>query len=255
MAMIGGFLGGGIEMVPAGKHQIFLWWNTSDRKNTSGVTFTLTPSSGNPITVNADEYGRAEALVDVGVYTVTISHTGTYSGDGPQILNATSAECTPLIFYGVVVEQGLSLLDVYPVGSIYMSVSSTSPATLFGGTWSRIAQGRTLIGQGTSDQSFEAGDTGGSSTHELTEDEMPSHTHTYSPVMNYFKNGSYSYYLSQSSVQNSGTKAVLSLESSSSYGRGEITCTEDQTTDPSGAGSAHNNLPPYLVVYIWKRTR
>jgi hypothetical protein len=62
---------------------------------------------------------------------------------------------------------------MYPVGSIYMSVSSTSPATLFGGTWEQI-QDTFLLAAGTT---YTAGTTGGSSSHILTTDELPSHTH------------------------------------------------------------------------------
>ena len=59
---------------------------------------------------------------------------------------------------------------VYPVGSIYMSVNSTSPATLFGGTWTQI-QDTFLLAAGST---YAAGATGGEATHTLTENEMPS---------------------------------------------------------------------------------
>lgn len=68
---------------------------------------------------------------------------------------------------------------IYPVGSIYMSTSATNPGTLFGGKWEAFAQGRTIIGNGTSDRAFAAGDQGGASTHTLSANEMPSHTHSY----------------------------------------------------------------------------
>lgn len=69
---------------------------------------------------------------------------------------------------------GGGLIDsIYPVGSIYMSVNSTNPQTLFGGTWQRI-QGRFLF---AADSKHAAGSTGGEETHQLTVDEMPSHTH------------------------------------------------------------------------------
>lgn len=65
---------------------------------------------------------------------------------------------------------------IYPVGSIYLSVSSTSPATLFGGTWVQLKD-RFLIGAGNS---YSVNATGGATTHTLTTAEMPSHTHTFS---------------------------------------------------------------------------
>ena len=69
-----------------------------------------------------------------------------------------------------------SVLDAYPVGSIYMSVNSTSPASLFGGTWEQLKD-RFLLGAG---DTYTNGSTGGESTHTLTVDEMPSHTHSQS---------------------------------------------------------------------------
>ena len=64
---------------------------------------------------------------------------------------------------------------MYPVGSIYISVNSTSPATLFGGTWEQI-EDTFLLAAGSS---YTAGDTGGEAIHVLTSDEMPSHKHTF----------------------------------------------------------------------------
>ena len=69
-------------------------------------------------------------------------------------------------------EGTLTLLDAYPIGSIYMSVNSTSPADLFGGTWEEIAGGRVLMGQNST---YAAGSTGGATTHTHT---GPAHTHT-----------------------------------------------------------------------------
>ena len=67
----------------------------------------------------------------------------------------------------------LTVDDIYPVGSIYMSVNATDPARLFGGTWERIKE-RFLLGAG---DTHTAGSTGGEFEHKLTVDEMPKHTH------------------------------------------------------------------------------
>lgn len=120
----------------------------------------------------------------------------------------------------------ISPLAAYPVGSIYMSVNSTSPATLFGGTWSRL-EDRFLLGAGSV---YDAGATGGEAEHTLTVDEMPSHRHTI-----------------LASTQ--GT-AFGSSYINPSNGSGNST---DQT-ELAGGGQAHNNMPPYLAVYMWKRT-
>ena len=64
----------------------------------------------------------------------------------------------------------VNLLDiVYPVGSIYQSMSATSPADSVGGTWTKI---KTFLYGADS-----AHHTGGEATHTLTIDEMPNHTH------------------------------------------------------------------------------
>lgn len=68
------------------------------------------------------------------------------------------------------------LNSCYPKGSIYMSMDSTSPSTLFGGTWEPLDEGRVLIG---CNDTYSAGSTGGEFTHTLTVDEMPTHTHYY----------------------------------------------------------------------------
>ena len=122
--------------------------------------------------------------------------------------------------------------NVYPVGSIYMSVNSTNPENLFGGTWEQI-QGRFLFGMNSS---YPAGSTGGEITHALTIDEMPKHTHII-----YYPNAGGPY----------GNANI-------SYPEGSATnmtwCAEMCKTAPTGGGAAHNNMPPYLSVYIWKRT-
>ena len=119
------------------------------------------------------------------------------------------------------------LKKLYSVGSIYMSVSSTSPASLFGGTWERIKD-RFLLGAG---DSYSAGATGGSATHTLTIDEMPSHTHKQS--------GGSSGVNNDGSVFQRGYSATLKAAADASV---------------TGGGQAHNNMPPYLAIYIWKRT-
>ena len=120
---------------------------------------------------------------------------------------------------------------VYPIGSIYMSVNSTNPKNLFGGTWEQIKD-RFLLSAGST---YAAGKTGGSSTHKLTSSEMPSHSHQ----MNKSTEQRWS--------SSDGTWANFRCGTSSMIG-GDI------YTQSTGGGNAHNNMPPYLVVYVWKRT-
>lgn len=123
----------------------------------------------------------------------------------------------------------LGIIDaVYPVGSIYMSVNDTNPGTLFGGTWVQLKD-RFLLGVG---DTYSNGATGGEATHQLTTSEMPSHDHGVS--------GWYTILASSSSGQ------TLSLDGPGYW----------QVKHPAsqGSGTAHNNMPPYLAVYMWKRT-
>lgn len=128
---------------------------------------------------------------------------------------------------------------VYPVGSIYMSVNSTSPATLFGGTWTRI-QDRFLLAAGSS---YAANTTGGEATHTLTVSEMPSHNHA-----ERFCWSSAAAAKNTLAVSGTALTATSSVSGVAGIDRG------DSFGNYSGGGSAHNNMPPYLAVYMWKRT-
>lgn len=127
---------------------------------------------------------------------------------------------------------GISILDAYPVGSIYMSVNSTNPATLFGGEWEQL-EDRFLLGASSN---YEAGSTGGEATHTLTIDEMPSHSHS----------GGFRDYSGVTAVS-SATSLARPTTSSNLYD------TTREVTLSTGGGQAHNNMPPYLAVYMWKR--
>lgn len=131
--------------------------------------------------------------------------------------------------------KGTDILElVYPVGAIYLSAVSTSPATLFGfGTWERI-QNRFLLAAGSA---YAAGSTGGAATHALSVDELPSHSHGF---VNEFTN-----------------RAIPSSQSGSfniPITKGSAATSSVSATNNEGGGKAHNNMPPYLAVYVWKRT-
>lgn len=125
---------------------------------------------------------------------------------------------------------GRMLLDwIYPVGSIYQSTKSTDPADLFGGTWEAITN-VFLLAAGTI---YRPGTIGGESEVTLTADEIPEIKMSYQ-------------YTGQSTVI--GTDAIRLYD-----GDGKI----NQYTGPQSSncgGKAHNNMPPYLAVYTWKRT-
>lgn len=144
-----------------------------------------------------------------------------------------------------------SPLDAYPVGSFYFSQNSTNPATLFGGTWEQLEQGRVLLSQGTN---YPAGSKGGEATHTLTVAEMPTHNHWVTPNVLMWATASQR----NEANQNLPPQVALGVE-------GAIPGTDgpyfiDRLIDSaryvqdSGSSEAHNIMQPYLSVFIWKRT-
>ncbi len=121
---------------------------------------------------------------------------------------------------------------VYPIGSIYMNLNPTNPGTLFGGTWTQIS-GRFILGAGGG---YSAGQTGGEASHTLNVNEMPLHSHG-------FDSGCASVVANQLT---SGTSPVLFQQNTGGMGVTSISAV--------GGGQSHNNMPPYYVVYIWRRT-
>lgn len=160
-----------------------------------------------------------------------------------------------------------ALADViYPIGYIWISTSSVNPGTVVGGTWEAIGQGRCLIGAGGG---YTAGDTGGEATHKLTVAETPAHTHTRG-TMNITGTGpkfnAEIWTPSDTTDHNDG--AILKGKS---YGETKLTGTNEDNraatygwnfdaslgwtgeTSSVGGNQAHNNMQPYLVVYMWAR--
>ena len=133
------------------------------------------------------------------------------------------------------VEKSDLLNLIYPIGSVYISVNTTNPSTLFGGGWTRIT-GRFLLG--ADDSTYKNGNTGGEATHKLTIDEMPSHKHRIDEKWAHDKG-------------TSGWGAQLA-----DYNSGYVFDPKNLDSEMYNAGGdkAHNNMPPYLVVYMWKRT-
>ena len=125
------------------------------------------------------------------------------------------------------------LNTIYPVGSIYISVSSANPGNTFGGTWVAFGAGKTLVGFDSNDADFSTVEaTGGEKAHTLDITEMPSHNH------NKLK-------LRWSTA--SGANAVYG-----SNGTGSGSDRDDESYQ--GGGQPHNNMQPYITVYFWKRT-
>lgn len=155
-----------------------------------------------------------------------------------------------------------SIVDlIYPVGSIYMSVNSTSPQTLFGGTWQQI-QDTFLLASGST---YTAGATGGSATHTLTTTELPAHTHGSKSLTGTFQirragsGGGTDVIAAQTGTvtrtANGGDTVASAMSvTSASHKRDLITIDNTHEHDSVGGDTAFSILPPYLVVYMWKRT-
>lgn len=159
-----------------------------------------------------------------------------------------------------------TMKKIYPVGSIYMSTVSTNPATLFGfGTWEAMPAGHVLLAQGKSSwgTTYNAGSTGGEATHQLTVGELPTHNHNAS-TNNVNQNGNIGWLQAGKDYNFSGVFATSSKNQGANVGNGESTgvwnCIFDSThshnvtINNTGSNQSHNNLQPYISVYIWKRT-
>lgn len=138
---------------------------------------------------------------------------------------------------------GKALIDrIYPVGSIYISTSSTfNPQNVWGGTWRKTADGRCLIG---ANDTYPLGSTGGEAAHYLTGNEMPPHGHSAGKVYNFKLDNTG---IAKSAIDKYGEQ-FLHIDQTSS------TASNIFHANAEGGGASHNNMQPYLAVYIWERT-
>lgn len=177
-------------------------------------------------------YGRLELTDLNSVFRGTVS--GLESGVASNQQSVTTLTEALSLLNSSKLDKSALLNAVYPVGSIYLSVASASPATLFGGTWERLKD-RFLLAAG---DAYAAGAAGGEATHTLMANEMPSHTHGLKRPKWYYDDDhltvAYAAYGQESDIvgEYMDSKNVLS----------------------AGGSQPHNNMPPYLAVYIWKRT-
>ena len=205
-----------------------------------------------------------------GWYCTAYTYSPAFSGSPTAPTPATTDNSTRVATTAYVKNNiSETLKKVYPVGSIYMSTVSTNPATLFGfGTWEAMPAGRVLLAQGTASWgTYNAGSTGGEATHKLTVGELPSHSHN-ATTDNININGGFRLDGTEMGGTTS-TNGVFSIGSSFTPSKGHgnsggggnagrnikfnSTHSHKVTINNVGEGQSHNNLPPYLAVYIWKR--
>lgn len=192
------------------------------KSTTASTAATIMHLKANGKGLGLGKVAEVDNAVDVGWDFQMNSHTITGLADPKN-----DSDAVPKSYVSAQMANVISLKDVYPVGAIYISTASTSPASLFGGSWTQLTD-RFLLAAGST---YSAGSTGGAATHTLTVNEMPRHRHwgVYRP----------DWYLADVSGQASG----LSDGSSSNQ----------LFTDYEGGGGSHNNMPPYIAVYMWKR--
>ena len=134
-----------------------------------------------------------------------------------------------------------SKLEMYPVGSIYISTNEQNPSEYIGGEWESYGEGRTIVGVGTgTDENnvqkvFEINQTGGEYQHTLTVNEMPKHNH---PA--WAKNVR----INTASDWNTGVSCHFTNTGAFSH---------SHMNGYTGGDQPHNNIQPYVVTYIWKR--
>jgi len=159
------------------------------------------------------------------------------NGNASEAFSATTAnagtnttQVATTAFVGAALTAATINALVYPVGSIYFNAAvATNPATLLGfGTWAAYGGGRVMVGVHSSGTFDGLNETGGHETHTLSTNELPSHTHTYGK---------------------STTSEAMSIDDIGGL-RGAATA----NTGATGGGAAHNNIQPYITVYMWKRT-
>ncbi len=136
--------------------------------------------------------------------------------------------------------------EAFPVGSVFISVVSTDPASLLGyGTWAAFGAGRVLVGVDPMDEDFATVEgTGGAKAHTLTVPEMPAHTHVQDAHTHTLPAFAHATGTATNKVE------VTNSTAASSASTNATTATNQNT----GGGLPHNNLQPFIAVFMWKRT-
>ena len=211
-----------------------------------------TPATGSFTTLSTNALATLNSLTVSGTSTLSTVDINGGAIDGTAIgansastVAATAITGTTLTTTshinttgGEVQINGTDIFDlIYPIGSIYINANtSANPSTYLGiGTWSRYGEGKVIVSQNSSESEFDTlNETGGAKTHTLTTSEMPSHTHG-----GIYPSGSSGTFSQAFDVDHPQTGADLGSE---------------KFTTSTGGGSAHNNLQPYIVAYVWQRT-
>ena len=267
---------------------------------TAGITKLYTATGS-----GTDGTMTQKAITDVLNGKANLSHTHNYAGasnpggaayTAERLTTGTAGSSTTPVYFSngspVACNKSFDelknefILACYPVGSIYMSTSSTNPGSLFGGTWVAWGSGRVPVGVNTNDTNFNTVEkTGGASTVTLSVYNMPSHYHTVNSHNHIIpklsgtaaSNGAHTHNITfkyNSDAQQNGRAAritsggskttalnsdVSDIKSAGAHTHSistnaGTTGNSSPNTNSRGSGSAHNNLQPYITCYMWKRT-
>lgn len=140
------------------------------------------------------------------------------------------------------------ILDIiYPIGSLYMSVNSTDPKNLFGGTWEKMSGGflygaANSVGNGNGTGTATAGNNGNTGSTVLTVDQIPSHNHGIQVNIGWGAGGKGNGWGRVD--QNNPSTAWQSSIGNNGGGKGHTHTLNNHT---------HNI--PYMAVWIWKRVK
>lgn len=209
-------------------------------------------SSGNTFpTFNQNTTGSAARLTTSRTIHTNLGSTSSASFDGTANITPGVSGTLPIANGGTgsTTEAALAITVgnlLMPVGYVVTLGVSTNPGTLYGfGTWVEYGPGRVIVSKSASGTFGTAGATGGSETHTLTTNEMPSHNHVH---RQWLMNGAGS----------SGAHYGFGyqLNTGARYDSVEATTTGEVQFGnlPAGSNQAHNNLQPYIVAYVWMRT-
>lgn len=239
-------------------------WTNANKSFSSGTAFTfgggaISTESSYDVKYTITDAFTTVTIIDM-VSTASVLMDFKAGGKGIAIGKVSEKDKTLEIADSWELEvHGKKLIDyIYPIGSIYLSVNSTSPATLFGGSCTQLKD-RFLLGAGST---YSSGATGGAATHKLSVAEMPSHAHDTPFFNNMTNNGEMkSDFVGVFGKGVTASQALKDTGQSSTMEMWWINQTNTAEgnewaylTSAKGSGSAHNNMPPYLVVYMWKRT-
>lgn len=253
-------------------------WTNAGAAFSSGTAFTFGGGKISTETSYDIKYTLTDAFTTIAIQDIVSTAAvvmdfkkggkGVAVGKVSEVDNAFEvAEDWDVRVYGKLLKDYIQsfIKTMYPVGSIYMSVSATNPSTYFGGTWVAWGAGRVPVGINTADSNFNTVEkTGGAATVALTAAQMPAHTHGVGTLKE-ASAGAHTHNLKNQKaawgVDGAGNRVMVdatsgytALTNKATASAGAHTHTLSGATASTGSGSAHSNLQPYIVCYMWKRT-